>query len=131
MARVKRFFWPDSRRTFTHPDSVCRCQPVVLLLVFDMFIYDQSSIIESIRDQSGGCLSCQFGRRDQDPPNEPLSDFQEEGGLSHTADDVKEWRGAGYVVEYFMEPLSQNFTVFREAAGLPRVRSVEVSVPLA
>ena len=131
MARAKRFFWPNSRRTFTDPDSVCRCQLVVLLLVFDMFIYDQSSTIEGIRDQSGGCLSCQFGRRDQDPLNEPLSDFQEEGGLSHTADDVKEWRGARYAVKSFMEPLLQNFTVFREAPGFPRVRSVEVSVPHA
>ena len=131
MACAKRFFWPGSRRTFTDSDSVCRCQSVVLLLVFDMLIYDQPSTIEGIRDQSGGRLSCQLGRRDQDPLNEPLSDFQEEGGLSPTADDVKEWRGAGSAVRSFMEPLSQNFIVFREAGEPPHARSVEVSVPHA
>ena len=76
-------------------------------------------------------MSCLFDRRDQDPLNEPLSDFLAAEGLSPTADDVKGWRGAESAARFFMEPLSRESIVFREAAGRPHVPSVEICVPPA
>ncbi len=46
------------------------------------------------------------------------------------ADDVREWRGAEFAAESFMEPLSRDYIRSRKAAEHPHAHMAEASVAL-